>query len=112
MRKFIFIGLLLIGCGSSDSTPVPAELIDAKEMVQILADIHIADAFLTAKQVNLDSIPSLVPGYHTQIFEDHRVEEVEFMRTFDWYMDHPEKMESLYAEVLAELTRRASEVKE
>lgn len=96
LRVFIcFIWGCLAAC-SQKATHLPPS-----RMEQILADLHVADAYSTMVkdslhpngEKNYDSLAA----WTAQVLTRHKVSLQEFHRSMDWYRDHPVELDSIYA---------------
>ncbi len=73
-------------------------------MVNILVDVHVAEAALIGlAEQHKDSLAEV---YYQQIYEIHGVSEESFSREMDYIKRHPEYMDDLYTLVLEELAKR------
>src|SRR5664279_5624727 len=100
--------IITISCSRSGKK----DRIPDKELVKILADIHIADAIsFSAKYrdqfINNDSI-----SYFDKLFAKYHVTRAQFDSTIAWYSGNPDKYELLYDKVLDRLNRMAANVNE
>ena len=115
MKKFgyqlmyVFLSALLLlntGCKVNRGKPV----IKKAKMVEILADIHLAQAVL-------DQEPMLPKGakkeyYYCNIFERHGVTEEMFDSAIGWYAANLDIFEQVYAEVAAKLEQEKTELED
>jgi hypothetical protein len=93
--------ILIISCSQSGKK----YRIPDKELVKILADIHIADAISFSTKYrdkfrNNDSIT-----YFDKLFAKYHVTRSQFDSTIAWYSGNPDKYELLYDKVLDRLNR-------
>ncbi len=105
----LLIGLL--GMISACSSEEKADTIDDPVMVQILTDIHVADAILQ-DVTNGELKDSLYVDYYERIFRQYGVSRAQFERTIENVRRDPEKLNQLYTEVLDELARRDAILKD
>lgn len=79
------------------------------KMVDILADIHVAEAtFQNLKYHDKDSLANL---YYHHIFKLHEIEADEFYKNQQLYFNHPNKLSILYDSVEVVIKMRQKQVK-
>lgn len=78
--------------------------IQPETMVDILVDVHVAEAALLG--LSEEQKDSLTAVYYQQIYEIHGVSEESFGREMDFIKRHPKYMDELYTLVLEELAKR------
>jgi len=78
-------------------------------MVNILADVHIAESLVKDNILKRDSFKfDTLENYYASIFTIHDVKEADFKSSLKYYMAHPKELEDIYAQVeskLAEYTK-------
>lgn len=107
-RRFLIssgIALLIVGisaCDRPEQAPVPQE-----EMVSILTEVHLAEAYVgllhqapgQAPEKNLDSLSY----YYKRILSKHHLKPQTFDSAVQWYRFHPAQLDSVYGKVVAHL---------
>jgi hypothetical protein len=104
---FLFI---MVSCTSEDKT-VPTDLLAQDKMVLVLADIHLAESVVAAKELNKDTSLFLYRELEKQIFEKHAVTKSDFLKSFAWYTENVDEYKDLYTKVGDTLNVRSSTVK-
>lgn len=108
MRKIVVVlFVLLLAGGSCDKRE---KHLPPEEMVPILADLHMADAYSGFLRdtlhpevgKNYDSLASWTKA----ILHKHHLTQLEFTQSMDWYRDRPTELDSLYAKVIPELEHK------
>lgn len=85
-------------------------ILNEEEFIDILVDIHIADAFYSNNQygvLKLSEIDSAV--YYKAIFEKHEIEKARFDSTLKAYTIQPDVMESIYDKIIDRLKKLEEE---
>lgn len=73
-------------------------------MVDILADVHIAESLVKDNILKRDSFKfDTLENYYASIFTIHEVTEAEFKTSLKYYMAHPEELEDIYKQVETKL---------
>jgi hypothetical protein len=104
---FIFIPLA-IAC--SDNSNSKKELSKDK-MLNVLTDIQLtesANGFYASKN---DSAMRKMAGYYAEIFQRNKVTAEQYEHTYNYYLRHPDEMDSLYQELLNRLVAKQSELR-
>ena len=76
-------------------------------MAAVITDIHIAEAEVNAHKLpdeKMDSTTIAKPVFQ-KIFEKNRITKSEYEKSLSFYMDHPEQLDTVYQEVLKELSK-------
>jgi hypothetical protein len=92
---------LLFSC-SGKKVSIPSDVIQIKQMEDIMTDVQIAEA---AKQIAnaTDQTHRSINDYYDSIFINHHITKDQFERSFNFYKSHPELMEEIYTEVINRL---------
>jgi len=92
---------------SCDKLPYekPKNLIKEKKMIDLLVDIHIAEA--TYSQMRYDSIFRNTPSsnFYYSILEKHGVADSVFEKSFIFYSSTPKEFEQMYRKVMNKLSQ-------
>lgn len=104
--------MLLLGLFSCKEAKVqpPADVIQQKEMVQVLADVHIADAVVEKRSSPEKPDTALTAAMYSEIFRIHHISRNDFYKSYHFYERHPELMNEMYPDVINELSRRQAEL--
>ena len=110
MKKIIYILLALILFQScKKTTKVPRDLIQKDKMSAILIDIHEAEGLVTESRfLNTDSAKILYERLEKDIFKKHKVDTALYYRSYEFYANTLDLMESLYKRVVDTLHIRDS----
>lgn len=101
---FVFL-IILTGCKKTEKPNIAED-----KMVNILVDVHLAEAALLGfSEAQKDSL-SLI--YYNQIYEIHAISEESFKTEMDFLKQHPEYLEKTYKLVLEEIDKREAELNE
>lgn len=107
MNKIYIIALLLIfAITSCDEPPIPKpdKLIKEKQMIEMLVDIHMAEA--TFIHMRYDSIikNSTSANFYYSVLEKYQVPDSLFEKSFVFYASNPRHFEEMYREVMNKLS--------
>jgi hypothetical protein len=107
MKKALFIlailGLTLISC-DKEVIPKPSPLIREKQMINMLVDIHLAEA--TFNHMRYDSIirNSSSENFYYSVLQKYEVADSVFEKSFVYYASNPRNFEKMYREVMNKLS--------
>ena len=99
--------LLLQSCSRKEES-VPEEIISPDSMVVIMVDVHLAEAAANVNRIN-DSQRFSAGELYPLIFKTHHIDSATFRKSFDYYLNHPDKFNRIYEQVIAELSKQESE---
>ena len=100
LSAFIILLLLLTACNHGEvSKKVPAHVIKKNKMVEILADMHLADAGISTEVFHPDSIALYHAKYYYAILEKHGVAPDYFEESMDFYLIRPALLQEVYEKV-------------
>lgn len=112
MKRILYLlsFVALAGCGQKTEKR-PADLLPEQKMVQILADVHIAEARIETNVLYPDTALMIFNKEQKQILEAHGVEEEDFRKTYRYYLTHVEQMDKLYEVILDTLSVREARLR-
>ena len=105
----LFTLLYLTACNKSKKIKVPEGIIVPDSMVQVLTDVHIAEA---SAQMGL--IPpgkdSLSKEAFDALYKKHHITEMDYHTSLNYYLAHPSILDSVYDKVLNNLSQQKAEM--
>ena len=107
MKKILFILAILsftfISC-DTEVIPKPRPLIREKQMINMLVDIHLAEA--TFNHMRYDSIirNSTSANFYYSVLEKYQVADSVFEKSFVYYASNPRNFEKMYRQVMNKLS--------
>lgn len=105
----IIVAQLFAACNPEKGTEeIPANIIPADSMVQLLADLHIAESQLLLTGVGQDArMPK--SAIINQVLLNRNIDTATFHRSFEYYSNHPAIFEKVYESVTEEIGKRQAE---
>ena len=110
----IYFVTVLISCGKSDAglnKSLPDGIISSEEMTKVLVDVYIAETATGIKDNSQTYSNYLAKHYYTEIFKKHHTNLNQFKNSFDYYTTETIEMEKIMANVIDELSKMQSEIK-
>ena len=99
--------LILSGCGRVQ-VDVPSTVLPPAQMCSVLTDLHIVQASVVVKPVG-DSLKPSWPDFAPVVLARHHTTQAQFDSSLAWYAYHPELLDSIYKQVITELSRLQGE---
>lgn len=112
MNKLVVIlSFLFVVISACDKLPIekPEYLLTEKQMIEMLVDIHIAEA--TYVQMAHDSIirNSSAVNFYYSILDKYQVPDSVFEKSFIFYASTPKQFEEMYKDVMSKLSEKEQE---
>ncbi|HXS36257.1 MAG TPA: DUF4296 domain-containing protein [Flavipsychrobacter sp.] len=107
MKKYIL--LLLLPLAITACTP-KSDHIPPKQMKKIMLDINLAESYSsiskkdTAHKIAIKN-PDSLAFYYKEILAHYKISQQEFAQSMQWYKEHPEDLDSIYAAIIPELSK-------
>lgn len=114
MKTHFFILLLIaitfVSCEEQDRVvPKPNPVVNEKQMIEILVDIHIAEA--TYQKFRYDSLmkDNSSANFYYSVLDKHQVADSVFEKSFVYYASVPKEFEKMYRKVMNKLSETEQE---
>lgn len=105
------ISFLALSCKEEVKKEIPAEVVTKEQMIQIFADIHIAEAAMYENRFYPDSFKVNKPMLYNQLLKSHKLTQENFDKSYDYWSTEPKVIDDIYEQVIIELTKRESATK-
>lgn len=102
LASFLLISVLIFG-GCSEK--LPEDLMSREEMIPVIKDLQIAYAGVDATVGVQSEKEEKYLEMNLLVLEKHQLEKNRFFDSFKWYEAHPVLMDSIYTQVIEQLTR-------
>jgi len=111
MKKLLLYGILFLLAACGKTLPkVPSDIIQQKKMIQILVEVHIADAVLEHINGTDKRVPEQTTAMYNQIYKNYGITREDFLKSYYFYETQPELMDKLYEELLTELSKKQAQL--
>lgn len=104
----ILIVILWFGCSKATDN---SAIIEESKFVDVLVDIHIADATLVVKGFRINTDSAEISLFYNDVLLKHKVTQKQIQNTFSYYSDNPKKFEQVYERVSEKIVKREEEYK-
>ena len=105
---FIIVVLSFSSCTSEDEK-LPEGILEEEQLVELLIEVELSQAFIKLNVAKLDSINQDV--FYQNVFEEHQVSIEQFNASLEYYAIYPEVLEDIYVRVIDRLSERQAESK-
>lgn len=107
-KTLIFIAFLIVfsSCNPNEKG-FPNGVIEEEQMVEILTEVELTQAFVKLKMAEMDSINQ--EALYQNIFERYNVSQEKFNQSLKHYVTYPEILEDIYSRVIVRLSERQAE---
>ena len=106
MRKLIYIIAILTIVSCSGKEERPKGVIPPEKMALILTDIYFTEYKVVNIGLKQDSAKLVFRHYELKIFEDYNTNDSIYKESFKYYLEHPDKLESIYDIVIDSVSLR------
>ncbi len=106
----LFFCLLLFSC-KQQNPKMPPNAIPQEKMVQILADIHVAESRVENRVIYPDTALMTFNRAHSDILKQHGVTHDQFRETYDFYLQNLQQMDKLYEVIVDTLSTRETKAR-
>ena len=108
-EKILITLAVLAAMSSCFRDPKPRNTLSREKFIEVLADIHIAEAVTQDRyRFGLDSLQS--KDAYLLVLKKHKIEEQEMVNTTLYYSRHPREFDKIYTEVISRMERMSEEI--
>ena len=108
-EKILITLAVLAAMSSCFRDPKPRNTLSREKFIEVLADIHIAEAVTQDRyRFGLDSLQS--KDAYFSVLKKHKIEEQEMVNTTLYYSRHPREFDKIYTEVISRMERMSEEI--
>ena len=95
---------MFLSCSKKER--VPEGILNHDQMVSVLAELYIIEQKISTLGVKRDSLTQIFGAMKGRVFEKTGVTELVFDESLDYYVDHPQSLEKIYAALIDSLNLR------
>lgn len=105
---FYFLFLSFYACSSIEEEQTPESIIPEEQMVSLITEIELTQAFIKLRTTESDSLNQAV--LFQTVFDQLNVTQEEFNESLDFYSEHPQQLEDIYNKVIVSLSEKQASV--
>jgi hypothetical protein len=98
----IIFTTMFMGCVNIDNK----DIINEDKFVDVLVDIHMADAIIVVKGYKINADSTKIRLYYNQVLVKHNVTQKQIENTFKYYTHKPKEFEKLYKVVSEKVAKK------
>jgi response regulator RpfG family c-di-GMP phosphodiesterase len=106
--SFLFL-VVALSCSRGSSN---YSIIGEEKMVDVLVDIHMADATLNVANLRVVADTSIIKLYYSDVLKKHNFTQKQFDNSIKYYSSKPKDFEKIYEKVSEKLAKLESEFQE
>ncbi len=106
MKKIFLVLVLLMSFACVKKEKQPENLMTKQEMINFLIDLHIIEARLNMSRIPDDTVKLFFNQVEDSLFRKHQVTDSMYYKSYQYYLEHIDEMESIYEAVVDSLSLR------
>lgn len=114
MRKtslVLILLILIIACNKQNTQPVNSEILNRKEMVNVLVDCYIVEAaLLDISNKDPDNLKVYTKQYYDFVFKKHNINRNQLFDNIRYYAFQIKEFSKIYNDVLNKVTKMQSDI--
>lgn len=91
LKKVFLLAVIALLFGCKEEETIPENVLSEEEMVKVLIDIRIAEGQVNGLSISPDSATNLFQYIENRIFEEHDVDTMAYLKSYEYYMLNSEK---------------------
>jgi hypothetical protein len=107
---FTIASFFFSNCNQKSKEVVPNYVIAKDTMVHLLAEIHLLESSLGIKIFEERKIINARNLVKSKIYKDYRISRERFVKSYNYYALNPMLIDSIYIDVISEITKRQAEM--
>lgn len=106
----LFAVVLIILSACSPGAKKPENLLSKETMIQVMADMQLAEAKVKNLRVSTDSARQVYSIYELHIFEKRGIEPEQYKESYQYYLSSYEEMRKIHTALIDTLNQRQSQI--
>ena len=103
----VLMSVMILGTFSCKEEQRSGAILSEKEMVSLLTQIYLVEEKASRIGIPRDSVEKIFPKFKQRVFNKMNVSDSIFLKSMDYYMSHPEKLEQIYTALVDSLSFKA-----
>lgn len=103
VRKLLMLVVVFLVACQQDTIKKPTPFLDQNQMVALLTDLQLADAYLSDLKAKGTDVKDLSTKVHDSVFRIHQVPREAFDANLAWYSANIKELNKVYEDVLENL---------
>lgn len=110
--KHLFLIILftavMTSCESKKAQIIPAHILPAKQMTELLTDVHLTESKINNYQAKGHEVTSFTKLQYDSLFKKYNMTEKQFLENITFYSKHIKLLDDTYTKVLENLSKKQS----
>lgn len=106
----LFAVVLIVLSSCSSGSKKPENLLSKETMIQVMADMQLAEAKVKNLRVSTDSARQVYSIYELQILEEREIEPEQYKVSYQYYLNSYEEMQEIHTALIDTLNQRQSQI--
>ncbi len=107
-RKLLLIVIVFLVACQQDAVKRPTPFLEHNEMVALMTDLQLADAYISDLKANGTDVKELTTKVHDSVFRIHKLPRLAFEENLAWYSANIKDLNKVYEDVLINLEQLKS----
>lgn len=106
----LFAVVLVLFASCSSGSEKPENLLSKETMIQVMADMQLAEAKVKNIRVSTDSARHVYSIYELQILDAHGIDPEQYKSSYQYYLDSYDEMAEIHTALIDTLNQRQSQI--
>ncbi len=107
----IVLGIAFILFSCEEEEKVPDYLLDEAKFIEVLTDLQKAESIVRLGYNRYSDSIYLNDSVYSALFRFQKIRRVDFDSSMNYYLNRPEQLEGIYAQVIENLSKESAELK-
>ncbi len=108
---FIGLGICIITSCSRTQTEIPNDIISIDTMSLLLKDAQIIEAATQKRLIDMKKTDVAGKSFFIKVLKHYSLDEEKFNESYEYYLDHPDRLALIYENALNELSKENAKLK-
>ncbi len=105
IKSILLLLVVVAFLSCKDKKVRPKDILSKQDFIDVLCDIHIADAYTENKGFQADTLVLTNKKNFEKVLSNHKIKKEIFDKTYQFYTQNPEDFDLVYLEVIDKLSQ-------
>ncbi len=110
IKKFFLLVVFIAVLSCQNDEKAPEDILSHQQMVQLLIDVRIAEGKINAVAQFKSYENEIFSVLEKEIFEKHQIDSLTYVKSYNYYLTHPQLYLAITDEVIDSLKVRQSQL--
>jgi hypothetical protein len=102
--RYLVMAFCICALAACGKNRVPEGVIREAKFVDVLVDVHLAEASALHYRAASDSLDIMLSDLYATVMKNHEITTQAFLLSLEYYQDRPEEMNAIYEKVIEKLS--------